>query len=64
MISAQPSEVGSQIIVILQSRKLRLKKVRPRKLMAELGLELKFLDSHPAPAQGPDTHSASLRALS
>lgn len=49
MISEQPSEVGSQIIVILQSRKLRLRKVRPRKLMAEPGLELKSLDSQPQP---------------
>lgn len=49
MISEQPSEVGSQIIVILQSRKLRLRKVRPRKLMAEPGLEFKFLDSQPQP---------------
>lgn len=49
MISEQPSEAGGQIIVILQSRKLRLRKVRPRKLMAEPGLEFKFLDSQPQP---------------
>ena len=63
MVSDQPSEVGSQIIVIFQSRKLSLRKVRPRKLMAEPGPELKFPGSQAQP-QGPGTHNVFLRALS
>jgi hypothetical protein len=45
MILHKLCEVGSHDLATLQSRKLRLRKVSPRKFMTELGLELKFPDS-------------------
>lgn len=63
VVSDQPTEGGNQIIVTLQSRKPRLRKVRPRKLMAKPGPELKFPGSQAQP-RGPDAHNAFLQALS